>query len=407
MRFHRRAPACWRRARASWRRTKTDFGLRWLVFFIACVGADAAAKPPAWERQAFPLPESIWSVEAIDAKPGEPRELIAMGVTKVFALSEPAWTPRVLFDAVEGKMLYCVALDVNRDGATDLALGRYQIPWIEFRQGKMAAAPKGPDFSVAWIENTRDRSKPWPMHVLDRELNGIHGLCVGDVDGDGHPDVISDSISGPAFPNSVAWFKLGHDAARATRHIITRDGADGRPHYLEFADVNGDGRGDVLLGDSGAGTFTWWQRGTGGGERWTKHRIAQEKGATNVRVADVNGDGHADVIGSCGHGVGVFWFEGPNWRQSVIDGALATPHALGVGDFDGDGDLDVATASYTAFIVRWYENDGHGRFTPHDIDTQNQQQAYDLKVTDLDRDGRMDFILAGRESKNVVWYRNR
>ena len=80
---------------------------------------------------------------------------------------------------------------------------------------------------------------------------------------------------------------------------------------------------------------------------------------------------------------------------------------IAAGDFDGDGDLDVAVASFTEFVVRWYENRGRGEFTPHDIESGNQQQAYDLKATDLDGDGRLDLILAGRESRNAVWYKNR
>lgn len=165
--------------------------------------------------------------------------------------------------------------------------------------------------------------RAWPLHVVDRELNGIHGLCAGDVDHDGRPDVISSSITGPFFPNSIAWFQLSRRGPEA-RHIVTKSGADGRPHYLDFADMNGDGRGDILLGD-----------------------------------------------------------------------------------FDGDGDVDVAVASYTAFVVRWYENDGRGYFTAHDIDTGNRQQAYDLKSADVDGDGRPDLILAGRESRNAVLYCNR
>ena len=373
--------------------------------------AGVRGTPPTWERHAFPLPESIWSVESVDVNGDGRPDLIAMGVTKVFALVAPDWPQRVLFDAQEGKMLYCVALDADGDGDKDLVVGRYQIPWIEYRQarqqGKAASEPKGPDFSVAWLENTRTAGKAWPLHVVDQELNGIHGLCIGDVDGDGRPDVISDGINGPFFPNSLAWFQLGQGKQAPKRHIITQAGADGRPHYLDFADLNGDGRGDVLLGDSGAGTFTWWERGAGPDDPWTKHRIAQEKGATNIKAADVNGDGRLDVVGTCGHGAGVFWFEGPTWKKHAIDSTLATPHALVVGDFDGDGDVDVAVASYTAFVVRWYENDGHGSFTPHDIDTGNRQEAYDMKVADLDQDGRPDLILAGRESRNAVWYRNR
>ena len=77
-----------------------------------------------------------------------------------------------------------------------------------------------------------------------------------------------------------------------------------------------------------------------------------------------------------------------------------------MGDFDGDGDVDAAAASFGAKLVRWYENHGRGTFTAHDIDTTNRQEAYDLKAVDLDADGRLDLILAGRETRNAVWYRN-
>ena len=388
--------------------------LAWGLWAAAAgFGADAPARvvAPQWERHAFPLPESIWSVEAVDVNGDGRLDLIAMGATKVFALVAPDWKEHVLFDSQEGKMLYCVAIDADGDGDKDIALGRYQIPWIEFRQaqaqGRELPAPKGPDFSVAWIENTRQVGQPWPLHVVDRELNGVHGLCVGDINQDGRPDLMAGSISGPFFASSVAWFQApGPGQEAMPRQIVTQGGAGGRPHYLDFADLNRDGRGDILVGDSGGGTFTWWERGAVPGAPWTRHLIAEEKGATNLKAADVNGDGVPDVVGSCGHGKGVFWFEGPDWKKHVIDADLATPHALAVGDFDGDGDVDVAVASYTAGVVRWYENDGKGMFIAHDIDTGNQQQAYDMKTADLDGDGRIDLILAGRESRNVVWYRN-
>lgn len=397
--------------------TSISTAAAWLLLgassvFSAPAATTAPAAAPTWERHAFPLPESIWSVEAVDVNGDGKLDLIAMGVTKVFALVAPDWKVHVLFDSQEGKMLYCVALDVDHDGDRDIALGRYLVPWIDYRQaraeGKEAPLPKGPDFSVGWIENTGKADEPWPLHVIDRELNGVHGLCVGDVNQDGWPDLMAQSISGPFFANSVVWFQgSGPGQNTLQRHVVTKGGTDGRPHYLDFADLNGDGRGDILLGDSGAGTFTWWDRGASLDAPWTKHLIAQEKGATNVKAADVNRDGTPDVVATCGHGKGVFWFEGPIWKKHAIDPGLSTPHALAVGDFDGDGTMDAAVASYTAFVVRWYANDGKGSFTAHDIDTGNKQQAYDMKAVDLDRDGRLDLIMAGRESGNVVWYRNR
>ena len=371
-----------------------------------------AADAPAltWTRHAFALPETIWSVEAVDANADGRLDLIAMGPTKVFALTAPDWKQHLLFDGREPQMLYCVALDADRDGDLDIAVGRYRSLWIEHRQareaGKTADEPKGPDFSIAWIENTRRVSDPWPLHILDRELNGIHGLWTGDVNKDGAKDLLADSITGPLFPKSLAWFQTPPRGETSfQRHIITKGGADGRPHYLDFADLNADGRGDLLVGDSGGGTFTWWEQG-GIDQPWTKHSIAKENGATNLKAADVNRDGAPDVVASCGHGKGVFWFEGPAWKKHVIDADLRDAHALTVGDFDGDGDADVATASFGAKLVRWYANDGKGSFTAHDIDTTNRQEAYDLKAVDLDADGRLDLILAGRETRNAVWYRN-
>jgi putative heme-binding domain-containing protein len=363
-----------------------------------------------WERTAVPLPESIWSVEAIDANADGKLDLLAMGETKVFALLAPDWKPQVLFDSQEPKMLYCVALDADRDGDVDLAVGRYRVPWLEYRQaraeGKPATEPKGPEFSIAWLENPGRAGVPWPLHVLDREFNGTHGLWVGDVNNDGAKDLIADSIMGPRFAKSLGWFETPvGGAASFKRHMITEGGADGRPHYLDFADLNGDGRGDVLVGDSGGGTFTWWEQ-CERGRPWLKHLIAKENGATNLKAVDVNRDGTLDVVASCGHGKGVFWFEGPAWTQHIIDANLRDPHALVTGDFDGDGDADVAVASFGAKLVRWYANDGHGVFVAHDIDTTHQQEAYDLKLVDLDGDGRLDLILAGRETRNAVWYRN-
>src|SRR5687767_8738811 len=109
--------------------------------------SDAAEhKSVTWVRNAFPLPESIWSVAALDANGDGKLDLIAMGETKVYALTAPDWKQAVLADTKEPKMLYCVALDADQDGDLDLAVGRYQQPWINYRQareaGKTVPEPK-------------------------------------------------------------------------------------------------------------------------------------------------------------------------------------------------------------------------------------------------------------------------
>jgi len=390
--------------------------LFWIVLMLAWPLSSPhqlQAKSIPWQRHAFPLPDSIWSVAAVDTNADGSLDIIAMGQSQVFVLASPDWKPRVLIDTREPKMLYCVAFDADRDGDLDVAVGRFKAPWIAYRQAlaeeKEAQKPEGPDFSLAWIENSGSLDAPWRLHVMDRQLCGIHGLWTGDINRDGIDDLIAGSVEGPFFPRSIAWFQTPDSRGGNVsfeRRIITRDGAGGRPHYLGFSDLNGDGQGDVLLGDSGDGIFSWWQQGADQDQPWTRHIIAAEKGATNIRAARIDGNESMDIVGGCGHGRGVFWFENPKWEKHAIDTDLNDAHAVDCGDFDGDGDMDVAAASYTEFVVRWYENDGAGTFAAHDIDTDNEQQAYDLKVTDLDADGRLDFLLAGRQSKNVVWYQN-
>ena len=52
----------------------------------------------------------------------------------------------------------------------------------------------------------------------------------------------------------------------------------------------------------------------------------------------------------------------------------------------------------------WYENDGKGIFKLHVVD--NLQESYDLRTVDMDGDGDLDLLNAGRGSANVVWYEN-
>lgn len=296
--------------------------------------------------------------------------------------------------------IHSAVLDVDGDGDSDYVGASYS-PGL-----------------ILWYEcPAKPGSEPWPVRMVDDQINGTHGILRGDVDGDGKDDLLAGSaLSEGPFPESLLWYRIPakpRSAKSWERHVFADKDAPGLGHYLGLGDVDGDGRVDATHAAKGGpsakpGTgdwFAWWQAPKDPRGVWTKHLIGgKQAGATNIHPADVNGDGKVDFIASRGHGRGVIWFEAPDWKVHSIHDTFREPHCLVVIDMDGDGDVDAATCSKTDRVAVWFENDGQGNFTTHVVG--RDQSAYDIRAVDMEGDGDLDLLIAGALSNNVVWYEN-
>lgn len=312
----------------------------------------------------------------------------------------PKWQEVVLdVHTSDGRYIHSESFDVDGDGDLDYVGARYN-PGL-----------------IVWLEQPTDPvSGRWHKRLISDQVHGIHGLITGDVDGDGQTDLLATSAQAkPPYPESLAWFRVPPDPRSADRWkplIFANNDAPGLTHYLGVGDVNGDGRLDAATGAKGGPQatspgewFAWWEAPTSPEQAWTKHLISdQEPGATNIHPADVNGDGTMDFVASRGHGIGVVWFEGPDWKRHDIDSEIKEPHCLVAVDMDSDGDIDAATCAFGSKLAAWYENDGTGNFQRHEVG--EDQEAYDIRAIDMDNDDDLDLLVAGRGSKNVVWYQN-
>lgn len=143
--------------------------------------------------------------------------------------------------------------------------------------------------------------------------------------------------------------------------------------------------------------------------------LATSGGPRQTTVADVDGDGNLDVVlgkGNAGD-VEVYFNTGGSGSDMSFSTALVVdnnmPSLFGVvaADFDGDGDVDLAGASFGSNAVYWYENGGGGTFPEaRKLASGTMNEAHDLRAADFDGDGDVDLVVYRRYNPRISWLRN-
>jgi hypothetical protein len=215
------------------------------------------------------------------------------------------------------------------------------------------------DDKIAWYENTLGDGSEWKEHVISVKADGAHSVCAADVDGDGDMDALSASDD----DDKVAWYEnLKGDGSTWKEGIITQK-ADSA-HSVHAADVDGDGDVDVLSASYNDDTVAWHENKTGKGSDWLAHPISTSADAAmSVVAADLDGDGDLDVLSASGNDDTVAWHEntagnGSAWTSRTISKAIDAPFSVHAADLDGDGDVDVLSASFFDDTIAWYQNKG-------------------------------------------------
>jgi len=163
---------------------------------------------------------------------------------------------------------------------------------------------------------------------------------------------------------------------------------------LAAADFDGDGRQDLAVASGAPGVTILRGQGDGTFEPGVGHPAGDHSPA-HVRVADFNADGRPDLAVTDGRGasgVSVLIGRGdgtflPRSQYPAGDG----PYSLAIGDLDGDGHLDMATANIWSNDVSVLLGRGDGTFVPQPAVAAGRFPD-SIGIGDLDADGRLDLV---------------
>jgi hypothetical protein len=259
--------------------------------------------------------------------------------------------------------------------------------------------------NVYWFEQPSNPRETWTRHTITDEYEKYHDLAVGDVDDDGDIEVVGLSQeSGVIFYYDVPPDPTRSPWPDSCRHVVADDvSVEG----VAIADVDGDGRTEILAGPS------LYRRENGG---WSRERIVESWDDTRVAVGDVDDDGDLEVVFSEGdsphygtHPGRVAWCDPPEWTPNFLHEELFCPHSVQVADLTGNGRLDVYVAEMglgenESPMHLVFENRGDGRFEEHVV--ERGVETHEAKVTDLTGDGRLDVVgkSYGPDHHVDVWY---
>jgi len=234
-------------------------------------------------------------------------------------------------------------------------------------------------------------------HVINASSD-FEAACAADINGDGKLDIVCGDT----------WYEAPNWTPHKFRDIgVWGRGPDSSGYRSDFADlpvdVNGDGRIDIVSSDYATGEIFWSENPGNTSDLWKKHVIATPGSAETTVFANILGGKRVCILPNCANEV--VWYElrkagpQPQWVEHVV-GKEGAGHGVGFGDVNRDGKTDIITPH------GWYEqvDAAKDRWIWHkDFECDPGDLGIGTPVMDYTGSGRNDIVFGSGHHYGLYW----
>ncbi|MBI5762663.1 MAG: VCBS repeat-containing protein [Planctomycetes bacterium] len=267
----------------------------------------------------------------------------------------------------------------------------------------------------------------WTRSTLDNSNGATSGVwvdvAIGEIDGVNGPDVVGCNQNFSRwcwFKSPAANITTGTGWTRTDVDNANRSGAAG----VALADFNSDNKLDVICTSTDANIeprIAWYRNPATptNAADWSKFRVGNLPSASRVIVADLNADGRSDVVTMNAVGRQIGWYQRPSDATAAWSGfvlaqfATAIPVDVKASDIDGNGQVDIVVAAKNSGLFRWFTPTSTGpnpQWIENALIDFNNLTPGRFALGDIDNDTRPDIAapLQGVTTAGdiVVWLEN-
>jgi len=224
-------------------------------------------------------------------------------------------------------------------------------------------------------------------------------VVTGDFNGDGRLDAVTANI---ASGDVSVFLNSGSGTfGAATRYAVAP--ANTQVQGLTLADVNADGRLDIVTANNGTNTVSVLLGQAGGTfGAYSSYPTGTNTEPRNAAVGDVNGDGRLDIVtGNSGTATAsvLLGQAGGGFGAPALYATAGRNFDVALGDVNADGRLDIVTPSFSTNSVSVLPGQGGGTFGAFtSYNTGTNAQSVGVRLGDVNTDGRLDLVISNQNS---------